>query len=214
MSCPQCCGIERIFDQKTADRELRRYRRKGPEGGTRLLVDALRAHSLDGLTLLDIGGGVGVIQHELFKSGISAATDVDASSAYLHAAQSEAERLGNAAGSTFHYGNFVELAAGIGSSDIVTLDRVICCYPDMQALVRLSSERARRFYAVVFPRDGWLMRIVAVLGNAMLRLSRSQFRFFVHPTAEIEAIIGARGFRRSSYRTHSLLWQVIVYARP
>jgi len=213
MACPQCCGIERVFDQKTAERELSRYRRKGPEGSTRLLIDALRAGGVEGLSLLDIGGGVGVIQHELFKAGIKAATDVDASSSYLAAARSEAERLGHAGLTAFHHGNFVELAAEIGSADIVTLDRVICCYPDMQALVSLSADRARRVYAVVFPRDGWLMDLASFFGNLMLRLSRNQFRFFVHPTAQIEAILGARGFERRSYRTHGLIWQVIVFAR-
>lgn len=213
MACPQCCGIERVFDQKTAERELRRYQRKGPEGGTRLLIEALRACGVDGLSLLDIGGGIGAIQHELFRAGISAAMDVDASSSYLAAARSEAERLGHTAETAFHHGNFVELAGEIGSADIVTLDRVICCYPDMHALVSLSSERARRFYAVVFPRDGWLMQIGSFFGNLLLRLSRNQFRFFVHPTAEIEAILAARGFQRRYYRTSGLIWQVIVYAR-
>jgi hypothetical protein len=213
MLCSQCCGIESVFNEKMATRELADYRKKGPDGGTRLLIDALKAGGIDGLSLLDIGGGVGAIQHELFKAGISAATDVDASSSYLRTAQSESERQGNADATTFRHGNFVDMAAEIEPADIVTLDRVICCYPDMEALVRLSSERARRFYAVVFPRDGWLIQAGAWVGNVFLRLSGSPFQTFVHPTSEVEAIVRANGFQRRYYHVSGLIWQVIVYAR-
>lgn len=213
MLCSQCTGIESIFNEKTARRQLAEYRRKGAGGSTRLLIDALRAAGVAGLSLLDIGGGVGVIQHELFKAGITGATDVDASSAYLNAAQSEAEHQGNTAATHFRHGNFVDMAGEIDPADIVTLDRVICCYPDMRALVRLSSDRARKMYAVVFPRDGRLMQAAVWLGNLFLRISGSPFRTFVHPTAEVEDILRANGFQRQYYRTSGLIWQVIVYAR-
>ena len=41
----------------------------------------------------------------------------------------------------------------IEAADVVTLDRVICCYPDMEALVGRSAERALRLYGLVHPRD-------------------------------------------------------------
>lgn len=213
MICNQCCGIESVFNEKMAARELADYRRKGVGGGTRLLVDALKAASLEGLSLLDIGGGIGAVQHELFKAGISGATDVDASSSYLRAAQEEAGRQGNSGRTTFHHGNFVEIAPEIEAADIVTLDRVICCYPDMAALVRPSSERARKLYAVVFPRDNWLIRLGALFGNLFLRLSGSPFRTFIHPTSEVEAILASHGFERRSHQISGLIWQVNVYTR-
>src|SRR3989304_4688720 len=94
MSCAQCQGIERMFDRRAAERELRQYRAAGPGGTTRLLIDALKAEGVAGLTLLDIGGGVGAIQHELLRAGARSATAVDASSAYLDAARAEGARLG------------------------------------------------------------------------------------------------------------------------
>src|SRR3972149_5948454 len=69
MSCAQCQGIERMFDRRAAERELRQYRAAGPGGTTRLLIDALKAEGVAGLTLLDIGGGGGAIQHELLRAG-------------------------------------------------------------------------------------------------------------------------------------------------
>jgi hypothetical protein len=213
MLCNQCCGIEKIFNAKMAARELKSYRKKGPDGGTRLLIEALKTAHVEGLTLLDVGGGVGVIQHELFKAGISAATDVDASAAYLQAAREECERQGNLAHTTFHHGNFIDSAPELAPADIVTLDRVICCYPDMEALVELSSARARKYYAVVFPRDGWLLRLAARVGNLFLRLQRNPFRTFIHPTSAVESIVEMKGFQRHYFGVSGLIWQVIVYAR-
>src|SRR3990172_6625078 len=94
MTCPQCSGIEEYFDQKVADQDLQRYLNRGPDKTTQMLIDALKSLGLAGLTLLDIGGGVGVISHELLRFGVRKITHVEASSAYYAAAKREAERRG------------------------------------------------------------------------------------------------------------------------
>jgi len=103
------------------------------------------------------------------------------------------------------------LAPGIAPSDIVTLDRVICCYPDMEALVRLSVARASKLYGVVYPRDAWWMKIAIPIGNFILWAMRNSFRAFVHPTKEVETIVRSNGLERRFYRK-TAIWQVAVYA--
>jgi len=212
MTCPHCRGAEQIFDQGTAERDLKAYRAHGPGTTTRLLIEALKAAGIADRTLLDIGGGVGAIQHELLKDGARSVIAIDASSAYLHAARQEAERQGNADRVAYHQGDFVALAPQLPQADIVTLEKVICCYPDMRVLVGLSSARAGKLYGVVFPRDTWWMRLGGRFVNLVLWLQRSAFRFFVHPTEVIEAVVRANGLERRYYRK-TLFWQVIVYAR-
>jgi 2-polyprenyl-3-methyl-5-hydroxy-6-metoxy-1,4-benzoquinol methylase len=212
MTCSHCRGVEKIFDQGTAERDLKAYRAHGPSTTTRLLIEALEAAGIADLTLLDIGGGVGAIQHELLKDGARSAIAIDASSAYLHAAKQEAERQGHIDRIAYHQGDFVALAPQLPDADIVTLEKVICCYPDMRALVGLSSARARKLYGVVFPRDTWWMRLGGLFVNVFPRLQRNAFRFFVHPTEAIEAVVRANGLERRYYRT-TLFWQVIVYTR-
>lgn len=75
----QCKGVEMMFNQKSAVRELKQYRRKGPNRTTQMLIDALKTEGIEGMTLLDIGGGVGAIQHELLSAGVRSAANVDAS---------------------------------------------------------------------------------------------------------------------------------------
>lgn len=210
--CSQCQGIERMFDDGVAAEELAEYQKRGPARTTRILLDALRQAGVEGLTLLDIGGGVGAIQHEMIRAGASHVTHVDASSAYLNTARREAERLGHADRVQYQHGDFVTLAPQIEAADVVTLDRVICCYPDMPALVGLSSAHARRYYAAVFPRDFWGYRLGVRLANLFLRLQRNPFRMFVHRTQAIDAILQSNGFRRQVHRK-TLVWQIVVYDR-
>ncbi len=213
MECYQCQGIEMQFDRKAAAAELRRVRTRGPAPTTRALVDALKTEDLEGTSLLDIGGGVGVIQFELLESGVVSATGVEASSAFIGAAKEEAVRRGYSGRVEYRHGDFVHLAPEIAPADIVTLDRVVCCYPDMAALVALSAARARRLYGVVYPRDTWWNRAALAILNFARRLRRSPFRVFVHSTRAVDALIRRHGLEQNYYR-QTLVWQVVVYARP
>ena len=167
---------------------------------------------MQGRTLLDIGGGVGAVQHQLLASGAREATDVDASSAYLRAARSEAERLGFEGRVLYHYGNFLDLARGIPPADIVTLDRVICCYDDMEGLVGASADKAHRLYGLVYPRDAWWTRLVFRIMNLGHRIRGSQFQAFAHRTAAVESILGEHGLVRT-FQSIAGLWQVAVFDR-
>ena len=210
--CAHCEGVERFFDARLAQDELRAYRKNGPDETTRWLLDEIKARDITGLSLLDIGGGIGAIQHDLMQAGASHAMNVDASSGYLSAARQEAERLGHADRVTYQHGDFVGLASQIDPADIVTLDRVICCYPDVQALVQLSSEHAQRFYGVIFPRDDLLPRLALPVFNSYFWLRRNPYRFFVHASSEVESIVKAQGFQQV-FRRRTMFWQVLLYER-
>jgi len=212
MNCCQCQGIEELFNEQLVARELSSYRAKGPNKTTCIMVDALKKEAIQGLTLLDIGGGVGAVQHELLDSGVQNATDVDASQVYIKAARGEAQRRGLADRVNFEHGDFVDLASQIPPADIVTLDRVICCYPDVEKLVSLSAARAGKLYSLVYPRDAWWLKIGVAIMNFIFRLQKNPYRFFSHSTQAVEALLNSRGFKRRFYR-RTLIWQVVVFSR-
>jgi magnesium-protoporphyrin O-methyltransferase len=179
-------------------------------------VEALRA-AIDALdvrngVLLDIGGGVGVIQHELLDGRVERSVHVDASSAHIAAAQEEAERLGHASRTNFVYGDFVALAETLPAADIVTLDRVICCYHDMAALTSLSARKATWLYGAVYPRASAWVGLAIALVNAFQRIKESEFRVFHHPPASIDAALRAAGLEQQSVR-RTMAWEVAVYVR-
>lgn len=212
MDCCQCQGIEGFFNQREAASKLKAYQRKGPARSTRILLDALRREGIEGATLLDIGGGVGAIQLDLLGAGAASATDVDASTAYVAVAREEGARRGYGDRVSYLHGNFVDVAETIEPADIVTLDRVICCYHDMRGLVGASAAKARRLYGLVYPRDGWVAKIFVSVANTLSRLQGSPFRAFAHRTDDVEAVLHEAGLKRS-FQRNAGIWQVAVYAR-
>lgn len=212
MTCSQCRGIELQFDDGTARRELRRYRRRGPTGTTRRLLDMMSDMGIGGRTFLDIGGGVGSIQHELMRASARGGTHVDASPAYLKASREEARTRGYEEHVTYVEGDFLDVSRDVPTADFVTLDRVICCYPNMRGLVDASAPKARVAYGVVYPRDTWLVRWIFRAINLIQRVRRHPFRAFVHRTAEVEERVARHGLHKRSIR-RTPIWQVVLFDR-
>lgn len=205
--------METFYNQKKAASELRKYREKGPIPSTKALIDALIAEGVEGATVLDIGGGIGAVQHELLAAGAAHVTSVDASSSYLEAAQEEASRRGVQDRVTYRHGDFVELAESVPPADIVTLDRVLNVYPDWKKLVELSAARAQRLYGLVYPRNTPMVRFVIPVMNLVLRLRRAGVRAAIRPTDEIERIARGNGLVPHASQDAGPAWQVVVYRR-
>src|SRR5437764_12473242 len=80
-----CCtpsGYRKVFGERTARRDLRRYRRRGLDRAARRIVGFLTNGGVDGDSVLEVGGGVGAIQLELLKAGAARATNVEPAHAY------------------------------------------------------------------------------------------------------------------------------------
>jgi len=211
-----CCSscYDTAFDRRLAGRELREYRRKGPGRASRAIVEALARKGVEGRTVLDIGGGVGAVHQQLLARGAARVTDVDASRAYLEAARSEAERLGQTDRILFEYGDFVSLAPRIEPADLVALDRVVCCYVDVDALVGLAAARTRLRLAITIPPDAWPVRAVIALGNSWYRLTRNRYRAYVHPHERVIAAARAAGLEPAGPITPVGWWRLLVFERP
>jgi SAM-dependent methyltransferase len=214
MTC--CCSnfggaAERQFTQKKAAQELTRYRQKGPGPTTRLLQDGLlSAKTVDGV-LLDIGCGIGSLTFGLLQAGVTRAVAVDASSAYLAAATQEAGRRGVADVIRFVHGDFVTVAAEVPFASVVTLDRVVCCYPSYE-LLNEALRHSERCIALSYPRDVWFVRAGVALENGGRRLKRNPFRTFVHSAGGMGEVIAQAGFELVS-RRHTFAWAADVYMR-
>jgi SAM-dependent methyltransferase len=209
-----CCDqdFERLFDEGEAERDLADWRRHGPRGATQELIDALRAEGIEGASLLDIGAGVGMVHLELLAAGAATALDVDASAAFLATARAEAQRRGVVDRVEHRFGDVVELAAELPPADVVTLDRVICCYPDLSAMLRAAMMPGPRLIGLVHPNDGWWMRGPMALFNGLSRLLRRHHSFYVHRRAEIDRLMREGGFTRGRIGG-GWVWRVAVYRR-
>ena len=207
-----CDGGFEIFDEKSAEEDLQRYRGHGPDATTATLVDMIRERGVSGSSLLDIGGGIGVIDHELLRAGAGHAVLVDAPGPAVEMARREARRRGTLDRLEFVDGDFVSRASDVDVADIVTLDRVICCYPDVESLVRLSATRARSLYGLVLPRDRRLLRWALPLLNAWFRIRGFRYRTFLHANAKVDALVAAAGLRQVR-ESRTFMWRVVLYER-
>ena len=213
MPC-NCCEItDNAFGEAEARANLRRYRRRGPAKQTKLILAAIRSLGMKGAALLDIGGGIGAIHHELLTDVAREATHVDASSAYLKEAKEETARRGNSERVKFIHADFTDIASDLPQADIVTLDRVVCCYPDFRGLLKAAADHSRRALAMTYPRETWYMRVGFIVMNFFQRLIKDPFRVFLHPVSEMESLLKQEGFVKTSVR-RLFVWEMALYQRP
>jgi len=212
MPC-NCCEMENnTFGEDEAKANLKDYRKRGPANQTKLILEAVRSLGLRDASLLDVGGGIGTIHHELLKDVASEATHVDASSAYLKIATEEARRLGHEAQVKFIHADFTDVAENLRQVDVVTLDRVVCCYPNFRELLKAASSKSRRAIALTYPRETWWMKMAFAVMNFFQKVMRDPFRVFVHPVAEMESLLNGEGLRKTSTR-RLFVWEMSLYQR-
>lgn len=212
MPC-NCCEItDNAFSEDEARADLKKYHKKGPAKQTRLILEAIRSLGLRDSALLDIGGGIGVIHHELLDDVAREATHVDASSAYLKEARGEAARRGHAERVNFIHADFTDIAGELPQADIVTLDRVVCCYPDFRGLLKAAAEHGKSALAFTYPRESWYLRMAFKVLNVFQNLRKDPFRVFLHPVNDMDSLLNAAGFRRIA-RQRLFVWEMALYQR-
>ena len=212
MPC-NCCEItDNAFTEAEARSELKSYRKRGPAEQTKLILTAIRSLNLKNADLLDIGGGIGAIHHELLKDVVRAATHVDASSAYLKEAKEEAARRGHSDRVNFIHADFTNVAPELPKVDLVTLDRVVCCYPDFRGLLKSAANHSKSAIALTYPRETWYMRFGLRVINFFQGLRKDPFRVFLHPVAEMDSLLKREGFERVSLR-RLFVWEMALYQK-
>ena len=210
-----CCspkGYRWVFNEKRAQAEVRRYRRRGLDPTSRRIAEFLKEQHLQGRTLLEVGGGIGAIQIELLKAGITRAVNIELTPTYEAAANGLLREAGLEERVERRVVDFAEAAGDVAAADIVILNRVVCCYPDMPRLVGAAADHTREALVLSFPTERWWTRALVRVGDLMLRLSRREFQFFLHSPDKIIATAELHGLKTTSSQTGSF-WQVISLRR-
>jgi hypothetical protein len=82
----------------------------------------------------------------------------------------------------------------------------------MERLMKAAADRTDRYLALTFPREKSWIRFGIGLGNKYLALRKCDFRAFVHPVDQIEAVATNAGLT-VRHRDHNLAWQALVVER-
>ncbi|SRR5712691_1460295 len=206
-----CCppaGCE-LFTERVARRDADRYRRRGLGKVARRLVALVAGR---GANVLEVGGGVGAVQIELLRAGAERAVNVELSPAYEEEAAKLLREAALEERVERHLLDFARDASRLEVADVVLMNRVVCCYPDMPALVGAAAERTRRILALSYPPDTWPFRLAARMINLWCRATRKEFRFFVHPPAAMFRVAEDHGLDLAN-RERSALWELAALER-
>jgi len=203
-----CCDptdYRRLFSRKSAARDAGRFRRRGLTGTARALVEL--AGEVSGATVLDVGGGIGAIELVLLAAGAERATNVEISGGYEEQATALLAERGLADRVDRRVADFVTEGAAVEPHDLVVLHRVVCCYPDVDALMTAAADHALTRLVLTYPQERLPIRLGLRVINLWLRVSGCGFRTYVHPVARILGAAEARGLRLERRERGGFVWE-------
>ena len=195
-----------MFDPRLARRSLERYREKGLDRLERMMLAEARARGLDDARVLEIGGGIGVLQSELLEAGAACGEVVELAPSYEPYAQELARERGVEGRSSFRIADVLEAPEAVEPAEIVLLNRVVCCSPEGVRLAGVAARLAQRTLVLSFPRNRVLVRAGIRLANAWFWLRRRSFRVFLHPPTALVRAAEAEGLRLVD-RDHVTFWE-------
>src|SRR5688572_9130355 len=199
------------FGETRAAQDAREYEKRGLNRDARAILELVGKSAKDA-SLLEVGGGIGAVTLELLKRGATRATNIEASSAYLHTARALAEQAGLGSRVVYHSADFTREAGQIAPADIVIMHRVVCCYPDAHALVTAAAQHTVHLLALSYPVDRWYMRLFTRIQNFIRQIRGSGFRMYIHKPRtvfESASVSGLKPVRESS----SGIWRMVVFER-
>jgi 2-polyprenyl-3-methyl-5-hydroxy-6-metoxy-1,4-benzoquinol methylase len=211
----ECCspkGYRSIFSEKRARAEARRYRRRGLDRTSQRIAELLKRQGIVGRTLLEVGGGIGAIQIELLRAGITRAVNIELTPTYEEAAQGLLREAGLEDRVERRVMDFAEATSEVEAADVVIMNRVLCCYPDMPKLAGAAAGHTREVLVVSFPKERWWTRAVISVADLALRVARQQFQVFLHPPDKIVATAERHGLTTVSTQI-SFFWEVTSLRR-
>ena len=204
--------IAETFDDLAHDRCCK-YKSKGLTASSEVLLGFLTQNGLVGKTVLDIGCGTGFFALETIKQGASSCIGVDLSSAAIHEANEFAKESGLQNRARFEV---ADAASTQHAADIVVMDKVLCCYPDADSLLKTASASSNRLLGFVVPRDEGLMRPLMRIGTGLINLvemlRKTGFRLYLHPLLSLDRLLVDNGLQQSN-KTKSRFWLVFLYKR-
>lgn len=209
--CPHSKSGGKIFSL-FARSYRRRFTKNGFEPSQQQLITGLEQAGFAGAELLEVGSGVGYLHQTLLQQGAKSAIGIDLSPDMLKEAQNWAREKKLIDRVYYLQGDFIELLDQVKPAEVTLLDKVVCCYPHAELLVKSSLDKTRRVYALTYPRKRWFIRAAVAISALFLKLVGSDFRPYVHNPNDIERWIIEAGFKKA-FQDQTWIWLSQVYVK-
>jgi magnesium-protoporphyrin O-methyltransferase len=182
------------------------------------LLEALGSDELEGRSVLDLGCGSGDLALATLERGATRAAGIDLGRQAIREAESLASERGLSARASFTVGDAARVP--LDQHDVVVLNRVLCCYPEIDALLANALSAAAHVFAFTAPLStgltGLFSRVETRIANVWYRLRDRKFRGFrvyIHDLAEADRRIRDAGFRPVVEGRRRVVWHLAVYER-
>lgn len=214
-----CCQPENVndltnrFDRVKAEEAAKDYADDGLTERGEKLIAYLDTETPGFASVLDIGCGVGALHQEMLLRGlVRKAVGVDASASSLEQAANNSENQGLSKKTRYIEGDFALDPSLAKAADVVVMDRVVCCYPELEALLEPAAAKAKHYLLLSYPRDAILERFFFFMSRLQHIVTRSKFRLYYHEPKKIKELVEKAGFH-SVQEDREGEWQLSVYER-
>jgi SAM-dependent methyltransferase len=212
--CPPDPRIAQHFDDRAAD-ALATGQFPEMVDVSRGLLSLLADVTSEEPTLLELGCGTGAMSVTLLERGATSAVGVDLSPQSIATAERRAEAAGVAERAHFMVGDGSMVP--LERHDWVVMDRVMCCFPDMERLLRnaLASCGSRMCFSVPQSRGAWgvFNRIFWGFEAKLTRVLRGTCPGYVHSMDSMAKLLSSAGFELLREKRMGL-WYAAVWQRP
>src|SRR5690348_3799102 len=134
-----------------------RYKNKGLSRSSKLLLRFIVDSNVLDRSVLDLGCGAGGLSFELLKEGANFAVGFDLSPKMIIAALELAKTNGLESRAKFQLGNGA--TSELPGSDIVVMDKVLCCYSEWRPLLKNAIDASRVMIGFTVPRDEGITKL-------------------------------------------------------
>jgi SAM-dependent methyltransferase len=211
-SCDETSKISREFDEDARD-FCKRYKNKGLSRSSRLLLKFILDGNAQDKAILDLGCGAGGLSIELLKHGAQTSIGFDVSPRMIEAATELAQTTGFESRAKFQEANAA--MADLPRSDIVVMDKVMCCYSEWRPLLENAMKASNDMIGFTVPRDEGITKLpfrLALRIANYFQKRREGVLFYLHPLGTIDRTLRESGFKRRKKQA-SRFWLVFLYSR-
>ncbi len=213
----ECCSGGNVYGEEFspafAESTARSYVRRGLSRVAGRMAGFLETRGVEGTSVLEIGGGVGSLCIDLLRRGADRATCLDLSPNYEESARALAQRYGVEGRLTRQQVDIARTPDAVPPADVVVLKRVVCCYPDCEALLAAAGDHARSRLVMSYPRVNPASRALLWAANGWNALRGREFRGYLHEPSALLGIPERSGL--SLVMEHrGPVWSVAGFERP
>ncbi len=163
-----------------------------------------------------ISCGTGDLALGALARGATRTTGFDLGPGAIEEARALARERGVDDRATFAVGDAAKVQ--LDAHDVVLLNRVLCCSPDVDSLLDNSLSAARSVYAFTAPPSvgfaGYLVRAETRIANAWFRIRDRKFggfRVHVHDLEAVDSRVREAGFLPVIQGRRRLVWHLAIY---